>query len=99
MFPEIQIKRAQEKGILPPSDDFIQEPGRYDVLDLMGGKIKKEEPGLKGGIDVREIFNKGKNSQSLIVRGTTQIVEYVYDSGIILGKALGGAEEVEKRKK
>ena len=87
MYPEIQIKRAQEKGILPPSDDLIREPGRYNVQDLMGG------------IDVREIFKKGKNSQNIIIRGTTQIVEYVCDSGIILGKALGNTEEVEKRKK
>ncbi len=97
MIPEIQIKRAQEKGILPPSDDFIQEPGRYDVLDLMGGRIKKEEIDLKGGIDVRKVFDKGINSKNIIVRGTTQIVKYVYDSGIILGSALSNENEEGKK--
>lgn len=97
MFSEIQIKTAQEKGVLPPNDDFIQEPGRFNVLDLAGGKIKKEETDLKEGIEVRKVFDKGVNSKNIIVRGTTQIVKYVYDSGIILGSALGDENEEGKK--
>lgn len=97
MIPEIQVKRAQEKGVTPPSDEFIQEPARFDMQELTGGKVKKEEADLKGGIDIRNIFDKGVNSKNIVVRGTTQIVRYVYDSGIILGSALGHSPEVGKK--
>jgi len=95
MFSEIQIKRAQEKGVLPPSDDLIRQPGRYDVKDLIG-KVNQEDD-LRGGVDIRKVFEKGVNSKNIIVRGTTQIVKYVYDSGIILGSALSNEKEEGKK--
>ena len=61
MFPEIQIKRALEKGVLPPSDDLIRQPGRYDVKDLIG-KVN-EEDNLKGEINIRKVFDKVINGK------------------------------------
>ena len=84
MFSEIQIKRAQEKGVLPPSDDLIRQPGRFDVRDLIG-KVNEE-----GNL-------KRINNKNIVVRGATQIVKYVYDSGIILGSALNNESDEGKK--
>ena len=74
MIPEIQIKKAKEKGVLPPSEEFIQEPARFNMSELMGN------------IEVGEI----------LLRGVKKVGKYIYDTGIILGSALGGKEEEGK---
>jgi len=47
-------------------------------------------------LDVRETFKKGKNDKNVFVRGMTKAAEYVWDTGLILGKALADVPEQRK---
>lgn len=48
--------------------------------------------------DIRKAFEKGKNNTNPIVRVTTKIGEYIWDTGIILGNALTNVPEKRKDK-